>query len=158
MRFRAAGDYERRRLDVTASATPKSAKLQSRGRLPVAPRLPETRRADLPPQCARSDGATCSRSGRTSSIEAIGISKGSRRPVSLHIDAHWEFRSSREFHTGVNFTTEGLKEPFDIVPGVTIEPGTYDHEELQLVYRATVRAAATSSCARSSAAASAATA
>jgi hypothetical protein len=53
----------------------------------------------------------------------------------LHLDAHWEFLSGREFHTGVNFTTEGLKEPFDIVPGVTVEPGTYQHEELQLVYQ-----------------------
>jgi hypothetical protein len=52
----------------------------------------------------------------------------------LHMDTHWELKSSREFHTGVNLTREGLKEPFDIVPGVTIQPGTYDHEELQLVY------------------------
>jgi hypothetical protein len=52
----------------------------------------------------------------------------------LHMDTHWEFHSSREFHTGVNLTLEGLKQPFDIVPGVTIQPGTYEHEELQLVY------------------------
>ena len=52
----------------------------------------------------------------------------------LHFDAHWEFQTGREFHTGTNFTKEGLKEPFDIVPGVTIQPGTYNHEELQLVY------------------------
>jgi hypothetical protein len=52
----------------------------------------------------------------------------------LHLDTHWEFQSGREFHTGINFTREGLKTPFEIVPGVVIEPGTYDHEELQLVY------------------------
>jgi hypothetical protein len=52
----------------------------------------------------------------------------------LHVDSHFEFLTGREFHTGVNFTREGLKQPFDIVPGVTIQPGTYDHEELQLVY------------------------
>ena len=52
----------------------------------------------------------------------------------LHLDTHWEFQTGREFHTGINFTTEGLKEPFDIVLGVTIAPGTYDHEEVQLVY------------------------
>jgi hypothetical protein len=52
----------------------------------------------------------------------------------LHMDTHWELRSSREFHTGVNLTHEGLKQPFDIVPGVTIQPGTYEHEEMQLVY------------------------
>src|SRR5690606_11899433 len=53
----------------------------------------------------------------------------------VHMDAHWEFQSGREVHTGVNLTTEGLKEPFDIVPGVTVLPGTYHHEELQLVYQ-----------------------
>ena len=53
----------------------------------------------------------------------------------LHIDSHWEFRSSRQVHTGYNFTTEGLKEPFDIVPGVTVQPGTYHHGEFQLVYQ-----------------------
>jgi hypothetical protein len=53
----------------------------------------------------------------------------------LHLDSHWELESSREFHTGVNFTREGLKQPFAIVPGVVIEPGTYDHEELQLVFQ-----------------------
>lgn len=52
----------------------------------------------------------------------------------LHMDSHWELKSSREFHTGLNLTREGLKEPFEIVPGVTIQPGTYDHEEAQLVY------------------------
>jgi hypothetical protein len=53
----------------------------------------------------------------------------------LHFDSHWEFQTGLEVHTGVNFTTEGLKEPFDIVPGVTIQPGSYNHEELQLVYQ-----------------------
>jgi hypothetical protein len=52
----------------------------------------------------------------------------------LHLDTHWEFKTGREFHSGVNFTREGLKLPFDIVPGVTIAPGTYDHEEAQIVY------------------------
>jgi hypothetical protein len=52
----------------------------------------------------------------------------------LHVDNHWEFRSGMEIHTGVNFTREGVKEPFDIVDGVTVQPGTYDHSEAQLVY------------------------
>lgn len=53
----------------------------------------------------------------------------------LHIDSHWEFQSSREVHTGINLTTEGLREPFEIVPGVTVQPGSYHHSELQLVYQ-----------------------
>ena len=51
----------------------------------------------------------------------------------LHVDSHWEFETGTEIHTGYNFTKEGVKTPFDIVPGVTIQPGTYDHGEVQLV-------------------------
>jgi hypothetical protein len=53
----------------------------------------------------------------------------------LHVDSHWEFETGTEIHTGFNVTTEGVREPFDIIPGVTIQPGTYDHAEGQLVYR-----------------------
>jgi len=52
----------------------------------------------------------------------------------LHIDNHFEFRTGTELHTGVNFTKDGVIEAFDIVEGVTIQPGTYDHAELQIVY------------------------
>jgi hypothetical protein len=52
----------------------------------------------------------------------------------LHTDVHWEFRTGTEFHTAVNFTRSGVIDPFEIIDGVIIPPGTYDHEELQLVY------------------------
>jgi hypothetical protein len=52
----------------------------------------------------------------------------------LHVDNHWEFRNGMEIHTGMNLTREGVKEPFDIVDGVTIQPGTYDHSEAMLQY------------------------
>jgi hypothetical protein len=52
----------------------------------------------------------------------------------LHIDNHWEWKSGLEVHTGVNFTLEGVKEAFDIIDGVTVEPGTYEEEELQFVF------------------------
>jgi len=52
----------------------------------------------------------------------------------LHLDSHWEFQSGMEIHTGYNFTREGVKDPFEIVDGVFVQPGTYDHQELQLVY------------------------
>ena len=51
----------------------------------------------------------------------------------LHIDNHWEWDTGHEIHTGVNLTQEGVKEPFEIVDGVTVPVGEYDHEELQLV-------------------------
>ena len=52
----------------------------------------------------------------------------------LHLDTHWEFRTGTEFHTGVNFTRAGVIDPFEIVDGVVIPAGTYDHSELALVY------------------------
>ena len=51
----------------------------------------------------------------------------------LHLDNHLEWRSGYELHTGVNFTREGLREPFEIFPGVTVPPGRYDHTEVRLV-------------------------
>ena len=52
----------------------------------------------------------------------------------MHIDNHWEFQSGMEIHTGMNLTREGVREPFEIVDGVVIQPGTYDHAEAMLQY------------------------
>ena len=52
----------------------------------------------------------------------------------IHVDNHWEFLGGMEVHTGVNFTQEGVREPFNIVPGVTVPAGEYEHEEAQLQY------------------------
>jgi hypothetical protein len=52
----------------------------------------------------------------------------------LHLDNHFEFRSGTELHTGINFTKDGVIQAFDIVDGVTVQPGTYDHSEVQVVY------------------------
>ena len=51
----------------------------------------------------------------------------------LHLDNHWEWKSGHEIHTGLNFTREGVREGFEIFPGVVVPPGTYDHSEVQLV-------------------------
>jgi len=52
----------------------------------------------------------------------------------LHVDNHWEWKSGHEIHTGINFTREGVSEPFEISPGVIVPAGTYDHEEAALVF------------------------
>ncbi len=52
----------------------------------------------------------------------------------LHVDSIIEWTSGIELRSGVNFTREGVKTPFQIVDGVTIQPGTYDHQELVLEY------------------------
>ncbi|MGI9247386.1 MAG: hypothetical protein ACR2QI_00130, partial [Woeseiaceae bacterium] len=52
----------------------------------------------------------------------------------LHLDTHWEFQTSAEIHTGVNLTRSGVIDAFEIIDGVVIQPGTYDHSEVQLSY------------------------
>ncbi|HET6569701.1 MAG TPA: DUF5916 domain-containing protein [Rhodothermales bacterium] len=51
----------------------------------------------------------------------------------LHVDNHWEWESGYEIHTGVNFTHEGVREPFNILGEVVVPAGSYDHREAQLV-------------------------
>ncbi len=56
----------------------------------------------------------------------------------LHIDNHWVWRNGFEVHTGINITTEGVVEDFDISrgsedPGVIVPADTYDHAEAQIV-------------------------
>jgi hypothetical protein len=51
-----------------------------------------------------------------------------------HIDIHWQFRNGAQIDTGGNLTYEGVKEPFEIVPGVIIPAGVYDHGHGQLVF------------------------
>lgn len=52
----------------------------------------------------------------------------------LHIDNHFEFKSGTELHTGVNVRKDGVIDAFEIVDGVTVQPGTYDHSEVQIVF------------------------
>jgi hypothetical protein len=52
----------------------------------------------------------------------------------VHIDSHWQFRNAYEIHTGMNLTHEGVREPFQIYPGIFVPPGTYEHKEAQLVF------------------------
>ena len=51
----------------------------------------------------------------------------------LHIDNHTEWKNGYEVHTGINFVTKGLQEPFEIYDGIVIPEGTYRNSELQLV-------------------------
>jgi hypothetical protein len=51
----------------------------------------------------------------------------------LHIDNHTEWKNGYEVHTGINFVTKGLQDPFEIYDGIVIPEGTYRNSELQLV-------------------------
>ena len=63
-----------------------------------------------------------------------GIDDGLLESMQVHIDNHWQFKNSYEFHTGTNITEEGLRRPFEIYPGIFVPPGSYKHQEAQLVF------------------------
>jgi hypothetical protein len=50
----------------------------------------------------------------------------------LHVDNHWVWPSGFEIHTGINFRSEGVFEPFSLT-GVEVPVGEYNHQELQFV-------------------------
>ncbi len=52
----------------------------------------------------------------------------------LHIDLPLAWQSGAEFHTAVNFTHDGVIEAFEIIDGVLIPAGTYEHEEVSIRY------------------------
>ncbi len=51
----------------------------------------------------------------------------------LHIDNHWEWENGWEIHTGINFTTEGVRESFEVSDGVWVPKGSYHHREAMIV-------------------------
>ncbi|MCP4457127.1 MAG: carbohydrate binding family 9 domain-containing protein [Cytophagales bacterium] len=51
----------------------------------------------------------------------------------LHIDNHWVWRRGFEIHTGINITTEGVVEDFEISDGIIVNTSTYEHAEGQIV-------------------------
>lgn len=50
----------------------------------------------------------------------------------LHIDNHLEWKNGYEFHSAINFTTEGLRLPYEISNGIFVPPGTYRNSEVHL--------------------------
>lgn len=52
----------------------------------------------------------------------------------LHIDNHWEFNTGLEVHTGINFRHETVLNAFELAPGQFVPVGSYDTDELQLVF------------------------
>jgi hypothetical protein len=50
----------------------------------------------------------------------------------MHVDAPLVWKSGAELHPAINFTRAGVINAFNIVDGVEILPGIYDHEELSI--------------------------
>ena len=51
----------------------------------------------------------------------------------LHFDNHWEWKNGYEVHSGLNFTTEGVSEEFEISDNVFVPVGSYHHKEAQII-------------------------
>jgi hypothetical protein len=58
--------------------------------------------------------------------------KGNLVTSYLHVDNHWVWKSGLEIHTGINYTTEGVLQNFNL-SGVLIPKSTYKHKEAQVV-------------------------
>jgi len=58
----------------------------------------------------------------------------------IHLDNFMIWKNGASLSTAVNFTHESVIDAFDIVDGVTITPGEYDHQELT-VYASTDKSA-----------------
>ena len=54
---------------------------------------------------------------------------GQQETQYTHLDNGIEWRNGYQVSTGVNLTKEGVLEPFQIFPGVTVPVDTYDHAE-----------------------------
>jgi hypothetical protein len=48
----------------------------------------------------------------------------------LHLDTHVDFENGAHFSPAVNLTVEGLREPFEIHPGIEVPPGNYRNTTL----------------------------
>jgi len=56
--------------------------------------------------------------------------QGFKESSHWHIDSHVDFENGWFLSPAVNLTLEGLKEPFEIYPGLFVAPGTYKNAEL----------------------------
>jgi hypothetical protein len=59
---------------------------------------------------------------------------GGLNNAELHIDNHWDWENGNFFTLGLNGTWDGLREPFEVYPGIIVPAG--DHGGLRLTWRA----------------------
>lgn len=60
------------------------------------------------------------------SYEAYWGLDGFLETATLHVDARWDFESGHTIQsTALNVQFEGLREPFEVYPGVIVPPGSY---------------------------------
>ena len=59
---------------------------------------------------------------------------GGLNNAELHIDNHWDWENGNFITVGLNGTWDGLREPFEVYPGITVPAG--DHGGPRLTWRA----------------------
>ncbi|MEZ4417652.1 MAG: DUF5916 domain-containing protein [Gemmatimonadota bacterium] len=55
-----------------------------------------------------------------------GIERGFEETSRLHVDSHFEWASGMMFSPAMNWSREGLYEPFQIADSVVVQPGVYE--------------------------------
>ena len=69
---------------------------------------------------------------------------GGLKNAELHVDNHWDWENGYRINTALNGTWEGLREPFEVYPGVVVPPGDtaacgsrcVEHRSAQVAVRA----------------------
>ena len=61
------------------------------------------------------------------------LDDGSLQNADLHIDNHWDWENGYYISTAINGTWEGLRDSFEIFPGIVVPPG--EHGGLRLTLR-----------------------
>ena len=81
----------------------------------------------LPSECPdrRLAGAGSASGGRTPATRASGASTASQETATLHIDIAWDFENGYFVSPALNVQYEGLREPFEVYPGVIVPAGSY---------------------------------
>jgi hypothetical protein len=59
---------------------------------------------------------------------------GGLQNAELHVDNHWDWENGNFFSAALNGTWDGLREPFQVYPGIVVPPG--EHGGLRLYARA----------------------
>ncbi|MBI4456776.1 MAG: carbohydrate binding family 9 domain-containing protein [Acidobacteria bacterium] len=66
--------------------------------------------------------------------------EGFKESDNLHMDSHFDWENGTHFSPAVNITFEGLKQPFQIFPGVTVPPGEFRNAEIAWRYNSNLSA------------------
>ncbi len=129
-----AARYDSDDLVATRSTTPRSARASTpRSASCAAAATASPTASSSTASGPRSCGASTS-CGRTSPTAASGASTTSRRPATCTSTTTGSGRTATSSTPASTSPARGCARPFEIVPGVVVPPGTYDHEDLALVF------------------------